>query len=218
MIWHDHLSILWNSATQQWMRTLKCGIQGWEDRTWADMFIRLRGKYNKGLSKYYRNALPGDSPELMPLDSHLFNDIKDGVSRNMAFSFFLADDDPDKYSLRTPKHAFAAIQRTIMKGYPGAYQIRQNIERIPETLNRIISSKGVYISDSSRKGVRADAERESKLISVDPAVMEKFIAGIDKMTKGGGVLFTDSTLPLVASTMCCGVLWVPVLCASTLPS
>ena len=88
MIWHDRLSILWDKETQDWLSSLKCGIEGWPDRTWTDRFICLHGQYNKSISAYYKNSLPGDSPELMPLDCHLFSDIKEGVSRNMAFTFF----------------------------------------------------------------------------------------------------------------------------------
>jgi hypothetical protein len=93
MIWHDRLSILWEKETQAWLANLKCPITGWLEQTWADRFVRLRGEYNGKVSKYYQNSLPGDSPELMPLDCHLFNDIKEGTLCNVAFSFFLEDDD-----------------------------------------------------------------------------------------------------------------------------
>jgi hypothetical protein len=96
MISHDALSILWDKTTQEWLRKLACPIEGWLDRTWADRFIKIRGQYNLKDAKHYENTLPGDSPELMPLDCHLFADVKEGVARSVGFSFFLPNDDPDK--------------------------------------------------------------------------------------------------------------------------
>ena len=194
MIWHDRLSILWDKETQDWLSSLKCGINGWPERTWADRFIRLRGKYNDSVSTYYKKSLPGDSPELMPLDSHLFSDIKEGVSRNVAFSFFLPEDDTTKYSLATPKKAFLAIERTIAAGCPSAERIREDIENIPRTLERIIASKGAYIEDSDRKGVRKEAETESKKNTIDAEVMRKFYANVEAMQAGNGVLFQYNLL------------------------
>ena len=194
MIWHDRLSILWDKETQDWLSSLKCGIEGWPDRTWSDRFIRLRGQYNESISAYYKNSLPGDSPELMPLDCHLFSDIKEGVSRNVAFSFFLSEDDTTKYSLATPKKAFSAIERTIAAGCPSAERIREDIEKIPHTLDRIIASNGAYIEDSERKGVRKEVETESKKNTVDVELMRIFYEKVEAMQAGNGVLFQYNLL------------------------
>ena len=194
MIWHDRLSILWDKETQDWLSSLKCGIDGWGDRTWADRFICLRGKYNDSVSTYHKNSLPGDSPELMPLDCHLFSDVKEGVSQNVAFSFFLPEEDTTKYSLATPKKAFSAIERTITAGCPSAEQIREDIEKIPHTLDRIVASNGAYIEDSERNGVRKEAEMESKKNTVDVEVMRKFYENVEAMQAGNGVLFRYNLL------------------------
>ena len=199
MIWHDALSILWDKESQKWLRTLKCPIEGWEDRTWADRFIRLRGKYNEMVSKSYKNGLPGDSPELMPLDCHLFSDIKEGVARNVAFSFFLDDNDPDKYSLSTPINTFKAIQKTIASGCPLSERILEDTSRIQKsTLDRIIEAKGSYIEDSARHGVRdaarraslEDARQKEMKFHVDPNLWNRFESMADKMIEGGGIPFT----------------------------
>ena len=42
---------------------------------------RFQGETNRKVSKYYRDSTAGDSPELMPLDSSLFNDLIEGVHR-----------------------------------------------------------------------------------------------------------------------------------------
>ena len=88
MLWHDRLSILWDKATKAWLRRLKCPIDWWKNRTWADRFVRLRGKYNDQVVQYYKNGLSGDSPELMPLDSHLFADRKKVCHGTLPFPSF----------------------------------------------------------------------------------------------------------------------------------
>lgn len=197
MIWHDRLLILWDEVSQAWLSSLKCGIPGWPERTWADRFVRIRGKYNGQVSKYYQDALPGDSPELMPLDCNLFNDVKEGVSRNVAFSFFLADDDPDKYSLRTPKLTFQAITKTINSGCPSVERIREDIEKIVPILSRIIENNGGYVEDRlvKRHGVRGETEKEDKRNTVDPVVLQKFFNRFKEMEQGGGVMFKYTEAP-----------------------
>ena len=201
VIWHDRLSILWDKSTQAWLKTLKCPIQGWQERTWANRFIRFRGAYNDGLTGYYQNSLPGDSPELMPLDSHLFSDIIEGVSRNVAFFYFLGDNNTMKYSLATPKQAFRSIQRTIKAGCPPESRITEDIEQIPETMQRIIEAEGAYIEDGSRKGGQKAVEFDERCRkTVDEAVMAKFFEKMDSMCSGNGVPFSydeDTEVPLV---------------------
>jgi hypothetical protein len=66
MIWHDALSILWDQATQAWLKTLKCPIEGKPERTWYDRFVRICGSFNDMVSKRYvrrrTRCQVGDSP------------------------------------------------------------------------------------------------------------------------------------------------------------
>ena len=167
------------------------------------------------VTAHYKNTLPGDSPELMPLDCHLFSDVNEGTARNVAFSFFLADDDPDKYSLATPAKVFDAIERTIASGCPSTARIEADIKRIHEsTLDRIIDAKGGYIEDSARHGVRKEAQKAQKEQEeedaaaavdeddknrVDNTVKARFDALVDGMLAGGGVLFAKPQLAEVVS-------------------
>jgi hypothetical protein len=52
--------------------------------------------------KYYLGKLMGDSPELMPLDSSLFNDLIESVAKHVCSTFQLDKDHPEKYSMATP--------------------------------------------------------------------------------------------------------------------
>ena len=169
MIYHDALAILWEANTVEYLKSLKCPIVGNPNRTWFDRFIKICGKYNDQVDARYRNCLPGDSPELMPLDCHLFADIKEGVARNIALSFWMEKDDPMKYDASTPQKLFQSIQRTIAAGCPSKRRILEDCDRIfDETLERIQEKDGVYIEDNSKRirpirhGVRAAAMREAE--------------------------------------------------------
>jgi hypothetical protein len=195
MISHDALSILWNESTQQWLQTLKCPISGWEERTWADRFIKICGKWNDLVHKRYQNSLPGDSPEVMPLDCHLFSDVKEGVARNVALTYFLDNNDPIKYSLSTPHKAELSIWRTIKAGCPSPERILTDCNNCVKNLKRIVDANGVYIDDSNRTGVRAEAKREANrslktssiLIKADPDAINKFEGMFQEMKAGQGV-------------------------------
>ena len=123
MISHDALKVMWEKDTMNWLKTHKCPIVGFEERTWFDRIIKCCGKTNDKVDSAYQNCLPGDSPELMPNNNHLNSDSKEGACRNVALTYFLPDNDPDKYSFRTPKEAEKAIYRTIKAGCPSAARI-----------------------------------------------------------------------------------------------
>jgi len=36
MIYHDHLKILWEKETVEYMKSLKCPIEGNQERSWFD--------------------------------------------------------------------------------------------------------------------------------------------------------------------------------------
>ena len=69
-IYHDALPQWWEKGAREHMRKL-----GFADRQWM-----ATGPTNNLVSSRYRNGLMGDSPELMPLDSSLFNDLIEGIS------------------------------------------------------------------------------------------------------------------------------------------
>ena len=211
MTYHDHLKIWWEKESQDYLKSLPCPIEGNPNRTWYDRQIKICGSNNVKVSKRYRDCLPGDSPELMPLDCHLFADLQEGASKNVALTFHIKetkapkkneppdpDPDPDahlKYSFATPNKVFSALQRTIKSGCPSKKRIQEDVFRVfDETLQRIIENKGGYIEDSSKKmarqGVRAEAQaRHRERLPVDPAAMQGFNNMLIKMEKGEGVSF-----------------------------
>jgi hypothetical protein len=153
MIYHDHLKIWWEKQSQDYLKSLPCPIEGW----WHDRQIFICGKTNNALvvSKSYNNCLPGDNPELMPLDCHLFADLQEGAAKNVALTYHISKDDKDfadKYSFATPHQVFSALQRTIQSGCPSEKRIEEDMFCIfNETLDQIIVAEGIYIEDTSKK-------------------------------------------------------------------
>lgn len=161
-IYHDHLKIWWEKETQEHLKNMACPIEGWPERTWYDRQVRICGDANNAkVSSYYKNKLPGDSPELMPLDCHLFSDLNEACCRNVALTNHLQDDHELKYSLRTPDKVHGSLQRTIMSDCVDSERIIQDCSRVFEvTLDRIIDAEGCYIEDSSKKQIRSGERRK----------------------------------------------------------
>jgi hypothetical protein len=199
MIYHDHLKIWWEKDSQDYLKSIPCPIVGNPSRTWYDRQIKICGENNAKVSKRYKNCLPGDSPELMPLDCHLFADLQEGAAKNVALTYHIQAQDEDaehKYSFATPAKVFTSLQRTIVAGCPSPKRIAEDIKRIfEETLGRIVEAEGCYIEDDSKKivrsGVRAEAARQHKreTIPVDASAMTRFNNMVEKMKDGGGVSF-----------------------------
>jgi hypothetical protein len=109
----------------------------------------------------------------MPLDCHLFANLQEGESKNVALTFHIKegnkdDQDPDpdsdiKYSFVMLKKVFDALQWTLKSGCPSKKRIKEDLFCVyEETLQHIIDAEGIYIEDSSKKivgnGIRGEAE------------------------------------------------------------
>jgi hypothetical protein len=214
MIYHDHLKIWWEKDSQDYLKSLPCSIDGNPYRTWYDWQIKICGRANNDkVHNRYKNCLPGDSPELMPLDNHLFADLQEGAAKNVALTYHIKEKkmpknnevpdpnpDPDadiKYSFSTPSKVFDSLQCTIKSGCPSRSWIVEDVFRVfDETIQRIIDAKGTYIEDSSMKiarhGVRGEAQARHKkreVLPVDPVALDGFNHMLAKMEKGDGVGF-----------------------------
>jgi hypothetical protein len=71
------------------LKSRKCPHPNHPERTYYDCIIKIVGKDNNKVHKRYQNRLPGDSPELMPLNNHLFADIKEALGNNIGKSCWL---------------------------------------------------------------------------------------------------------------------------------
>lgn len=163
---HDHLKIFWERQTVDCLKSLKCPI-GWNpERTWCDRFIHLHGHCNIGLPTTFMNTLPGDLPEMVPLDCHLFADLIEANSYNTAFSHLLPEGHPAKCSSSTPNRMRNSLLKTIAAGVPTPARIKEDICRIANTtIQRIIDADGCCVEHAGkkgRKGNRGDAQRDEK--------------------------------------------------------
>jgi hypothetical protein len=154
----------------------------------------------------------------MPLDCHLFANLQEGASKNVALTFHIKegnkdDQDPDpnsdiKYSFAMPKKVFDALQGTPKSGCPSKKHIKEDIFCVyKETLQCIVNAEGIYIEDSSKKivqnGIRGEAEAHNRreALAVDPIALEGFNRILVKMEKGEGVSFVHDLTAVPSSTV-----------------
>ena len=104
MIWHDSLSLFMATKNMDWMATQHTS----DGRKWRDLFILPEAGLNDGL-QYYRNRLPGNSPDLMNWDNSLNKDVIDVIDRHVIATTTLDDNDDQKFSLATPKMIQEAV-------------------------------------------------------------------------------------------------------------
>lgn len=202
MIYHDHLNIWWDKATQAYLKTLKCPIEGWEDRTWYDRQLRIMGETNNSkVVKRYQNKVVGDTPEGQVLDCHLFAQIKEVAGMNVVMTCHLNDKDDAKYSFATPEDTFLALENTIKDGEWDEVTEKDwlriwDVDRDDMTWKRIIEADGTYIEDSGkriRSGVRRQLEcaaradaREKVKLKASKKAEAKFLEMHKKLAQGGG--------------------------------
>jgi hypothetical protein len=97
VIYHDALSAWWDPGAQALLRKLgmhKRQIRAWGPTAAATLehACPITGDVTILINKY-RFKLMGDSPEFMPLDRHLFNDLKLACKRNVSLTRMLPDID-----------------------------------------------------------------------------------------------------------------------------
>jgi hypothetical protein len=80
----------------------------------------------------------------MPLDSHLFCDLREALARNIAFTFWMEKSDKRKYKGGTPDEVYQSICRTIETDGVSEHRIIEDIVRIKK------ESKTTLFPESSR--------------------------------------------------------------------
>ena len=142
LIFHDHLSQWWEKGAQHYLA----------ERGFKGRQLRCEGDTNKGTR--YEGNLTGNSPELCPLDTHLFNDLKKGVVDHVVCTGHLPPDDERKFSMGTPKELWSAMTRT-WEHTPTSERIVEDILKWPKAVTAIIAAKGCIVPElDERKGRR----------------------------------------------------------------
>ena len=133
-VYHDALPQWWEKGAQAFMEE-----QGFKDRQW-----RCNGFTNLLVAKYYRNKLMGDSPELMPLDSSLFNDLIEGVALHVVGSTTL--EKGKRYLMGLPNDAWRTMCEVWEKA-PSSARVIQDVDRFLVALHKIIAAEGCYVEE-----------------------------------------------------------------------
>ena len=147
--YHDALSQLTHASCVEWMKTTK--IPG-EDvciySRWVKPELGLNDKFGK---RWWQRPI-GNSPEMMPLDNSLNQDIHESVRGNVAFSLvlrpFVGDNDPRLLSMTTPKataEAYKKINHPVTGISPTPKRIEQDVPNFIPVLWAIYHAKGVYV-------------------------------------------------------------------------
>ena len=104
MICHNSLSMFVAAENREWMSKEKVR----DSRTYRDVFLFPKDGLNAGISRYGHHWV-GNSPEFMPWDCSLFRDLDVSLRYHVALMSKLADDNPPKFSLATPKQIDSAV-------------------------------------------------------------------------------------------------------------
>ena len=151
-IFHDNLSSWWEEGAQAWLEE-----QGFRDRQ-----VRAWGETNREFYRYHE-CLVGNSPEMCPLDFHLFEDLEYAILQYIICTSSLPDGHPDKYQGGTPLQLSKTV-RAAWKNNPTSARIVEDVTRWPVVLRKIIEANGTFVPDlnmqhhgcSKRKTARSD--------------------------------------------------------------
>ena len=126
---------------------------------WYDRLIKPSLGLNKGT--IYADRTVGCRPELQPLDYHLNEDIHTGVDNHCIITRHLSENDPLKFSTRTPKQMLSAYLRLWdpkhgSDGCPTAKRIEEDINQlVDKTYLRIFDLRGISLPEVMYSGRRA---------------------------------------------------------------
>jgi hypothetical protein len=157
--YHDALSLMTATETVVWMKEQDI------HKHWLLPELDL----NKGTC--YEGRPVGNSPELMPLDASLNKDVDDAVHRHIVWTNRMAEDDPEKFSMETPKKGSFAYRRvwncpvvpgvatgeTSPDGALTSARICQDIDKFLTSALTIFQHKGIVVEGlGTRHGHRSE--------------------------------------------------------------
>jgi hypothetical protein len=145
--WHDALSLMTAKETVLWMKE-----NGYYSR-WLLPELDLYQDYPEVKRRYDGRPI-GDTPEGMPLDNNLNQDLHTDVERQVAATLMLGEDDERKFSTSTPNRLTDAYLRVWESVGPTPQRIVQDVLKVGPSWEDIWNNKGGYIQNVSRDGKR----------------------------------------------------------------
>ena len=138
-----------------------------DGRTYFEMWVKPMNGLNAG-TRYERHP-PGNSPELMPLDASLNNDIHEAVDLHVSFTRHLKEGDPGyekRFCRDTPVLQTWAYTRLLepdlgpKAGAPLGSRICQDVGKFIPALEAIRDARGIVVPGlGTRNGHRTAASK-----------------------------------------------------------
>ena len=118
--------------TMKWMRE-----NTFKGKKIMDWWLGPKLSLNAGTR--YEDSLPENSPEFMPLDNSLFNDLELSLDWHCAVTAYLKHDSPKKFTKATPKAISSAVARIWNHMLPGEEGVPRS-SRIVEDCNKALKA------------------------------------------------------------------------------
>jgi hypothetical protein len=136
VFYHDALSLMTAKEIVEWMK--EKGLH----KQWLLPVMGLH--FDDPDLKSYLSTIPGNGPENMPWDLSLNKDSHENTNRHVVLTHELADDDPKKFDLSTPKKGSWADQR-VLKIFPSSKQIKQDILNVFVNMEKVWKAGGILV-------------------------------------------------------------------------
>lgn len=154
-IYHDASSAWFSAGAITYLALKLCPG---DEAAGRDRIIMCREEWSPDYGTY-KDRLPGDGPEMMPLDMSLFGGVNIALDHHVAVTPHLAKEDPRRFSAATPKGLMDSLEK-IWPLVPTAARIVQDCNRWPVALDEIEKAGGAHVPDMNfRSGRRAGAAR-----------------------------------------------------------
>ena len=152
LFYHDTLSLMTATSTIRWMKEVNI-YKRW-----------LLSKNNLNGGTTYSGRPVGNSPEFMPLDNALNDDIQQSLSLYCAITLKLDNNDKRKFSMRTPNETSKGIRRIFQEGkVPSSNRILQDINNDVITFRTVFQHQGRMVPGlANRSGHRNHAASKTK--------------------------------------------------------
>ena len=130
MVYHDALSLMTSKTTKEWRRK-KGYLKQWILPS-EDLFDNLSVEVK---SKYKKHPI-GNSPEVMPLDAHLNQDVHSSHDFHKTLFDNLSENHPKKFSGNTPYR----LAFSYLRLFHPVNGITQSSKRIIKDITRVLDS------------------------------------------------------------------------------
>jgi hypothetical protein len=145
--YHDALLQLTHDTTVEWMMKTKIPD---ENTVVYKRWIKPENGLNDSFGPRWKQRPIGNSPELMPLDNSLNQDVHGSVRKHAVMSLRLCTEwrNDSLFSMATPKeasHAYRRIFDPTTGVAPKPERIVQDVKKVMNALQVIFDAEGVYV-------------------------------------------------------------------------